>query len=143
MYVHFQKRAIDVENFDTNNYVIVPAVAIDNLYSKSIVRKSSYIGGNVYTEKVEGIKVRIGVDYRANKTDLDEMAEKVVYTDLIDAYFNYCLGYLEYRSVRFENEILDIPNFQGNTAINYTDKEIPWTRIIEYKWFYSIMMNLE
>ena len=53
----------------------------------------------------------------------------------IDAYFNYALGYLEYRSVRFENEILDMPSFQGNAAVNYTDRETPWTRIIEHKWF--------
>ena len=63
------------------------------------------------------------------------MAEKVVYTGPIDAYFDYKLGYLEYRSVRFENELLDKPNFQGNAAVNYTDRETPWTRIIEHKWF--------
>lgn len=61
--------------------------------------------------------------------------QKIVYTGPIDAYFNYCLGTLEYRSVRFENEVLDIPNFQGNPAVNYTDRETPWTRIIEHKWF--------
>ena len=66
---------------------------------------------------------------------LDKLAERVVYTGPIDAYFNYSLGYLEYRSVRFENEILDKPNFQGNAAVNYTDRETPWTRIIEHKWF--------
>ena len=65
------------------------------------------------------------------------MAEKVVYTGPIDAYFDYKLGYLEYRyrSVRFENELLDKPNFQGNAAVNYTDRETPWTRIIEHKWY--------
>lgn len=63
------------------------------------------------------------------------MADQVVYTGPIDAYFNYKLGNLEYRSVRFENEVLDIPNFQGNAVVNYTDKETPWTRIIEHKWF--------
>jgi UDP-galactopyranose mutase len=63
------------------------------------------------------------------------MAEKVVYTGAIDAYFGYKLGALEYRSVRFENEVLDMPNFQGNAAVNYTDAETPWTRIIEHKWF--------
>ena len=63
------------------------------------------------------------------------MAEKVVYTGPIDAYFGYQLGTLEYRSVRFETELLDIPNFQGNAAVNYTDRETPWTRIIEHKWF--------
>ena len=63
------------------------------------------------------------------------MAKKIVFTGPIDAYFNYSLGYLEYRSVRFENTLLDIPNFQGNAAVNYTDRETPWTRIIEHKWF--------
>ena len=63
------------------------------------------------------------------------MAEKVIYTGPIDAYFDFKLGYLEYRSVRFENELLDKPNFQGNAAVNYTDRETPWTRIIEHKWF--------
>ena len=61
--------------------------------------------------------------------------QKVVYTGPIDAYFDYCLGTLEYRSVRFETELLDKPNFQGNAAVNYTDRETPWTRIIEHKWF--------
>lgn len=95
------------------------------------------IGG--YTEMVEnmldGIEVRLGVDYLENKNELDNCAEKVVYTGAIDAYFNYRLGALEYRSVRFETEVLDIPNFQGNAAVNYTDKDTPWTRIIEHKWF--------
>ena len=63
------------------------------------------------------------------------MAKKTVYTGPIDAYFNYLLGTLEYRSVRFETELLDKPNFQGNAAVNYTDRETPWTRIIEHKWF--------
>ena len=69
------------------------------------------------------------------KQEYDQLAEKVVYTGAIDAYFDYRLGNLEYRSVRFENEVLDIPNFQGNAAVNYTDRETPWTRIIEHKWF--------
>ena len=63
------------------------------------------------------------------------LADKVVYTGAIDAYFDYQLGTLEYRSVRFETETLDKPNFQGNAAVNYTDRETPWTRIIEHKWF--------
>lgn len=69
------------------------------------------------------------------KTELDALADKVVYTGPIDAYFDYKLGTLEYRSVRFETETLDKPNFQGNAAVNYTDRETPWTRIIEHKWF--------
>lgn len=84
---------------------------------------------------LEGIEVRLGTDYLASKAELDALAKKVIYTGPIDAYFNYCLGYLQYRSVRFETEVLDMPNYQGNAAVNYTDRETPWTRIIEHKWF--------
>lgn len=84
---------------------------------------------------LEGIEVRLGVDYLKEKEELDKLADRVVYTGAIDAYFGYKLGVLEYRSVRFETEILDKPNFQGNAAVNYTDAETPWTRIIEHKWF--------
>ena len=92
-----------------------------------------------YTRMVEqmlqGIEVRLGVDYLAQKAQLDALAEMVLYTGPVDAYFGYRLGTLEYRSVRFETEVLDMPNFQGNAAVNYTDRETPWTRIIEHKWF--------
>ncbi len=86
---------------------------------------------------LEGTEVRCGVDYLKQKRELDALAERVVYTGAIDAYFGYKLGVLEYRSVRFETEVLDKPNFQGNAAVNYTDAQIPWTRIIEHKWFES------
>ena len=95
------------------------------------------VGG--YTRMVanmlDGIEVRLGVNYLEEKEIYDAMAEKVIYTGSVDSYFNYKLGALEYRSVRFENEVLDMPNFQGNAAVNYTDAETPWTRIIEHKWF--------
>ena len=84
---------------------------------------------------LDGIEVRLGVDYLKEKAELDKLAKKVIYTGPIDAYFGFSLGTLEYRSVRFETETLDIPNFQGNAAVNYTDAETPWTRIIEHKWF--------
>ena len=84
---------------------------------------------------LDGIEVRLNTDYLANKIELDKLAKKIVYTGPIDAYFEYRLGYLEYRSVRFETELLDIPNYQGNAAVNYTDRETPYTRIIEHKWF--------
>lgn len=84
---------------------------------------------------LEGVEVRLNEDYLKNKQEYDEMAKKVIFTGPIDEYFNYVYGNLEYRSVRFENEILDLPNYQGNAAVNYTDSEIPWTRIIEHKWF--------
>ena len=95
------------------------------------------IGG--YTQMVDNmlcnIEVRLNEDYLANKKEYDALAENIIYTGPIDAYFNYQLGALEYRSVRFETEVLNIPNFQGNAAVNYTDAETPWTRIIEHKWF--------
>ncbi|MBS6734825.1 MAG: UDP-galactopyranose mutase [Clostridiales bacterium] len=95
------------------------------------------IGGytKMLSNLLEGIEVRLNTDYLENKAELDALAAKVVYTGPIDAYFGYRLGYLEYRSVRFETELLDIANFQGNAAVNYTDRDVPWTRIIEHKWF--------
>ena len=111
-------------------------LTFDNNYFNALYQGIP-MGG--YTKMVEnlldGIEVRLGEDYLAKKAEYDEMAEKVVYTGAIDAYFGYKLGALEYRSVRFENEVLDMPNFQGNAAVNYTDAETPWTRIIEHKWF--------
>jgi len=95
------------------------------------------IGG--YTRMVENmlrdIPVQLNTDYLQNREELDTLAKQVVYTGPIDAYFDYQLGHLEYRSVRFETQVLDMPNFQGNAAVNYTDAETPWTRIIEHKWF--------
>ena len=84
---------------------------------------------------LQGIEVRLDTDYLADKAALDALADKVVYTGPIDAYFDYKLGALQYRSVRFETETLDIPNYQGNAVINYTDAETPYTRIIEHKHF--------
>ena len=95
------------------------------------------IGG--YTQIIEkmiaGAEVRLNTDYLENRAALNAMAEKIVYTGPIDAYFDYALGPLAYRSLRFEQEILDTPNYQGNAVVNYTDRETPWTRIIEHKWF--------
>ena len=92
-----------------------------------------------YTKMVEkmldGIEVRLGTDYLLDKEKWNQMAEKVVYTGPIDAYFDYCLGTLEYRSVRFETELLNQENYQGNAVVNYTEREIPYTRIIEHKHF--------
>ena len=111
-------------------------LTFDNNYFNALYQGIP-VGG--YTKMVanllDGIEVRLGVDYLENKTEYDAMAEKIVYTGAIDAYFDYKLGNLEYRSIGFENEVLDQPNFQGNAAVNYTDRETPWTRIIEHKWF--------
>jgi len=108
----------------------------DNNYFEALYQGIP-IGG--YTRMIEnileGIEIRLDEDYLENKRQWDGMAKKIVYTGPIDEYFGYRLGALEYRSVRFETEILDIPNYQGNAAVNYTDKDTPWTRIIEHKWF--------
>ena len=111
-------------------------LTFDNNYFNALYQGIP-VGG--YTQMVanmlDGIEVELGVDYLAEKAKYDALAEKVVYTGAIDAYFGYQLGTLEYRSVRFETELLDQPNFQGNAVVNYTDRETPWTRIIEHKWF--------
>ena len=95
------------------------------------------VGG--YTQMVANmlgdIEVRLETDYFENKAEFDAMAEKVVYTGPVDAYFDYKLGTLQYRSVRFETETLDMENYQGNAVVNYTDSETPYTRIIEHKHF--------
>ena len=111
-------------------------LTFDNNYFNALYQGIP-MGG--YTKMVEnildGIEVRLNTDYLDNKEYWDNQAEKIIYTGPIDAYFGYKLGALEYRSVRFETEILDKPNFQGNAVVNYTDRETPWTRIIEHKFF--------
>lgn len=111
-------------------------LTFDNNYFNALYQGIP-IGG--YTRMVQnmlkGIEVRLNCDYFDNKAELDKLAERVIYTGPIDAYYNYCFGNLEYRSVRFETEVLDMPNFQGNAAVNFTDVETRWTRIIEHKWF--------
>lgn len=111
-------------------------LTFDNNYFNALYQGIP-VGG--YTKMVANmlgdVEVRLKTDYFEHKEELDQLAEKVVYTGAVDAYFDYKLGELEYRSVRFETEVLDKPNFQGNAAVNYTDSETPWTRIIEHKWF--------
>ena len=111
-------------------------LTFDNNYFNALYQGIP-VGG--YTRMVEnmlaGIETRLNEDYLKNKEYWDGQARRVVYTGPIDAYFQYRLGTLAYRSVRFETELLDKPNFQGNAAVNYTDRETPWTRIIEHKWF--------
>ena len=111
-------------------------LTFDNNYFNALYQGIP-MGG--YTKMVanmlEGIEVRLNEDYLDKREEYNALAEKVVYTGASDAFFEYKLGALEYRSVRFETEVLDMPNFQGNAAVNYTDAETPWTRIIEHKWF--------
>ena len=111
-------------------------LTFDNNYFNALYQGIPMGGYTRMVEKMlEGIEVKLDTDYLADKEYWDSQASHVVFTGPVDAYFNYSLGNLEYRSVRFENELLDIPNFQGNSAVNYTDRETPWTRIIEHKWF--------
>ena len=95
------------------------------------------IGG--YTKIVEkmldGIEVRLNTNYLDNREEFDAMADKIVYTGMIDQFYDYKLGVLEYRSVRFETEELPMENYQGNAVVNYTEREVPYTRIIEHKHF--------
>ncbi len=111
-------------------------LTFDNNYFNALyqgIPKGGYT--KMVANMLDGIEVKLGVNYLDNKEEYDAMADKVIFTGPIDEYFGFKLGYLEYRSVRFENEVLDKPNFQGNAAVNYTDAETPWTRIIEHKWF--------
>ncbi len=111
-------------------------LTFDNNYFNALYQGIP-VGG--YTKMVEsmleGVEVQTGTDYFDNKDYWNSQAERIIYTGPVDEYFAYRLGNLEYRSVRFETEVLDTPNFQGNAAVNYTDREVPWTRIIEHKWF--------
>ncbi len=111
-------------------------LTFDNNYFNALYQGIP-VGG--YTQMVanmlKGIDVRLNTDYLIHREELDSLARKVIYTGPLDALFGYQLGYLHYRSVRFETELLDMPNYQGNAAVNYTDRETPYTRIIEHKWF--------
>lgn len=111
-------------------------LTFDNNYFNALYQGIP-VGG--YTKLVanmlDGIDVKLNTDYLENRGYWNSIAKKVVYTGPIDAFYDFKLGTLEYRSVRFETELLNIPNYQGNAAVNYTDRETPWTRIIEHKWF--------
>ena len=113
---------------------------VANMLAGASVQEGEDFGKGAASPEGKGtIEVHVGVDFfgadGAPREDLKALSDKVVYTGAIDAYFGYKLGYLQYRSVRFETELLDKPNFQGNAAVNYTDRETLWTRIIEHKWF--------
>ena len=84
---------------------------------------------------LEGVEIKLNTDFFDNRQHWEQIADKILYTGKLDEYFNYCYGKLEYRTVRFEEEILDMPNYQGNAVMNFTDAEVPYTRIIEHKHF--------
>ena len=111
-------------------------LTFDNNYFNALYQGIP-VGG--YTRMVvnmlDGAEIRLGVDFLEERETLSKLAKQIVYTGSIDAWFGYRLGTLEYRAVRFETEILDKTNFQGNAVVNFTDKETPWTRVIEHKWF--------
>ena len=111
-------------------------LTFDNNYFNALYQGIP-VGGytKLVANRLDGIDVRLNTDYLENREYWESIAKKVVYTGPIDAFYNFKLGTLEYRSVRFETELLNIPNYQGNAAVNYTDRETPWTRIIEHKWF--------
>ncbi len=108
----------------------------DNNYFNALYQGIPLGGYTAMVEKMlEGADVRLNSDYFEQRDYWNRQAEKVLFTGPIDAYFDHCFGYLEYRSVRFETETLDMPNYQGNAVVNYTDRETPFTRIIEHKFF--------
>ena len=111
-------------------------LVFDNNYFNDRYQGIPIGGYNVLIGKLlAGCDIRLNTDYLACKSDLDALADRIVYTGSLDEYFGYSLGHLDYRTVRFETEILDTPNYQGNAVINYTDAAVPYTRIIEHKHF--------
>lgn len=95
------------------------------------------IGGytNIIEKMLDGIDVRLNVNFFEKREELEKLANKIVFTGMIDEFYNYKFGTLEYRSLRFEHKILDEENYQGNAVVNYTEYEVPYTRIIEHKHF--------
>ncbi len=108
----------------------------DNNYFNALYQGIPICGyTNMVANMLSGIDVRLHTDYLACRDELDSLAKCIIFTGPIDAFFCYSLGHLSYRSIRFETEVLDSSNYQGNAVVNYTDRETPWTRIIEHKWF--------
>ena len=108
----------------------------DNNYFSDLYQGIPMGGYTSMVEKMlEGADIRLGCDYFTNRAELESMCDKTVFTGMIDEYFGYCFGELEYRSLRFETELLDTDNYQGNAVVNYTEYEVPYTRIIEHKHF--------
>ena len=128
------KRATELPSFIIKRLPV--RMTYDNNYFNDLYQGIPIGGYTGMIEKMlEGSEVRLECDYFANKKEFDEMADKLVFTGMIDEYYDYCYGKLEYRSLRFETETLDIENYQGNAVVNYTEYEIPYTRIIEHKHF--------
>lgn len=108
----------------------------DNNYFNDAYQGIPCGGYNVLIDSLlEGIEVRLNVDYLVDRNEWESVADKILFTGCIDEYYDYCFGHLEYRSLRFEHHRLEIENFQGNAVINYCECEIPYTRVIEHKHF--------
>ncbi len=108
----------------------------DNNYFNDTYQGIPMGGYNLIIEKMlENCEVRLNVDFFKHRKELETIAEKIVYTGMIDEFYDYKYGVLEYRSLRFETEVLDLENYQGNAVVNYTDKETSYTRVIEHKHF--------
>ena len=119
-------------------------LVFDNNYFNDPYQGIPIGGYNRLTDRLlEGVEVRLGVDFLTQRDTLAPLARRIIYTGPIDAYFQYRLGHLAYRTVRFETEVLDTPNYQGNAVVNYTDARVPWTRIIEHKHFESFGPDVE
>lgn len=111
-------------------------LVFDNNYFNDRYQGIPEGGYNVLVDKLlEGCEVRLGVDYFLDRSLWNEQGNRIVYTGEIDRYFNYCFGQLQWRTVRFETETLPLSNYQGNAVVNYTDRDVPYTRIIEHKHF--------
>ena len=111
-------------------------LVFDNNYFNDRYQGIPIGGYNVLIERLlEGTDIRLSCDFFAQRQELETLAEKVVFTGAIDEYYGYRFGKLEYRTVRFETETLDTPNYQGNAVVNYTEREVPFTRVIEHKHF--------
>lgn len=134
------RKATDLPSFIINRLPV--RFTFDNHYFSDLYQGIP-IGG--YTKMVEkmldGIETRLGVDFLKNRDSFRKIADKIIYTGPIDEFYDYCFGMLEYRSLRFENEVINSNNYQGNAVINYTESHVPYTRIIEHKHFDPIETN--
>lgn len=119
-------------------------LVFDNNYFNDKYQGIPIGGYNVLIERLlEGVETRLNCDFFANRKELSALADKIVFTGAIDEFYDYQFGKLEYRTVNFETEVLDMPNYQGNAVVNYTEKEIPYTRVIEHKHFEMFGADIE
>ena len=108
----------------------------DNNYFDALYQGVPEGGYTRFVERLlDGVEVRLGTDFLKNREEYEKTAEKIIYTGSIDEYYGYSLGVLQYRTVRFDTEVLDTDNYQGNAVVNYTDPDTPYTRVIEHKHF--------